>query len=156
MEMTKANVLNFKNDFEKVMKELEKKYGVSVAMKSASIGESYFTAKIEVVNETAENDAEKVKFEEDVALFKEYVALFKEYGLTKDDYQKKFKIDGEVYFLVGFKTNARKNKFILCNSKGTKYVFSAFDLNLKYNPKDIGHWTIKVTNGNGEESTVNI
>ena len=149
MKMTKANVLNFKSDFEKAMKELEKKYGVAVTMKSANIGESYFTAKIEVVNETAENDAEKVKFEEDVALFKEY-------GLTKDDYQKKFKIDGEVYSLIGFKTNARKNKFILCNSKGTKYVFSAFDLNLKYNPKDIGHWTIKVTNGNGEESTVNI
>jgi hypothetical protein len=149
MEMTKANVLNFKNDFEKAMKELEEKYGVAVTMKSANIGEYYFTTKIEVVNETAENDAEKVKFEEDVALFKEY-------GLTKDDYQKKFKIDGEVYSLIGFKTNARKNKFILCNNKGTKYVFSTFDLNLKYNPKDIGHWTIKVTNGNGEESTVNI
>ena len=99
--MTKANVLMFKSDFEKVMKELEEKYGVAVTMKSASIGESYFTAKIEVVNETAENNAEKVKFEEDVAHFKEY-------GLTKDDYQKKFKIDGEVYSLVGFKLNARK------------------------------------------------
>ena len=150
MEMTKANVFNFKNDFEKAMKELEKKYGVAVTMKSASIGESYFTAKIEVVNETAENNAEKVKFEEDVALFKEY-------GLTKDDYQKKFKIDGEVYSLVGFKLNARKNKFILCNSKGTKYAFSALALKLKYNSKmDLTGWTINVTDENGKCSTVKL
>lgn len=150
MEMTKANVLNFKNDFEKAVKELEKKYGVAVTMKSASIGESYFTAKIEVVNETAENDAEKVKFEEDVTFFKEY-------GLTKDDYRKPFRIDGTLYFLVGFKPNARKNKFIMSNIKGTKYVFAAWDLKLKYNPEiDLTGWTINVTDENGKQSIVKL
>ena len=150
MEMTKANVLMFKTDFEKAMSELEKKYGVVVAMKSANIGDSSFTAKIEVVNGTSKVNAEKVKFEEDVVYFKEY-------GLTKNDYQKKFKIDGEVYSLVGFKSNARKNKFILCNSKGTKYAFSALDLKLKYNSKmDLTGWTINVTDENGKYSTVKL
>ena len=150
MEMTKANVLMFKTDFEKAMSELEKKYGVVVAMKSANIGNSSFTARIEVVNGTSKVNAEKVKFEEDVAYFKEY-------GLTKNDYQKKFKIDGEVYSLIGFKPNARKNKFILCNSKGIKYAFSALALKLKYNSKmDLTGWTINVTDENGKCSTVKL
>lgn len=130
MKFDSKNFKAFRNDFFEAVKDLEKKYGVKISMGNISYDEFSFTTKLTVVNGASEQDAEKAKFNSDVVIYSAY-------GVTSDDYRKAFKLrDGKTYYLVGFKTRARKNPCIIEDEKGTKYTCSlqalGFDVHLGF------------------------
>ena len=124
MEITRTTLKLFREDFKNAVSNLESKYGVIIDMGTISFDENSFSAKITANNGKNETDVEKTQFEQNVSLYKSY-------GLSKCDYGKIFIADGKKYRLVGFKTKARKNPFVIEDIKKKKFVCSAEFLGLK-------------------------
>jgi hypothetical protein len=116
MEMNSKTLDNFRADFNEAMKELEKKYGVSVDLGNMRYTNDFFRSKIEVTN-IGQNgeDAEKAKF----------CMFCGKYGFSIDDYKKEFEHQGITFQLIGFDTRKRKRPCI-CKDLGSnrEYVFT--------------------------------
>ena len=121
MKFDTKNFNQFRADFSEAVKGLEEKYGVVISMgnnitydKRAGI----FTSKLEVVNGSSKEEVEKAKFESDVECFSSL------YEVGKADYRKAFTLKGKTYYLIGFKTRARKTPCIIEDDNGKKYSCS--------------------------------
>lgn len=121
MQMTKTNLKNFREDFNKAMLELEEKYGVSVNMKNISYDANMFKFSTEVMN--VDEDAKENKLMCSHDAFNEFVQrrgylnLIGKLGET-------VRMQGENFVIVGFKPRASKNAFIIRNEKSQEYVTS--------------------------------
>lgn len=118
MEINKEMLNNFRTDFDRIAKVLGDKYGLAIKMNSSLKYTSNsimagFKAVIVGTDEDGNSDSfEKVEFER----------LCARYGFTPEDYECRVLVAGSVYYLVGFKEKARKNKFIIKDDNGKTYV----------------------------------
>jgi hypothetical protein len=124
--MNTTSIKSFRTDFAEAVKYLESKYGVKISLGNITYTTTDFTTKLIVQNGATNEDAEKIAFEKDVLYFTNY-------GLTKNDYNKEFIVQGKKYYLVGFKKRARKKPFVIKDVTGTKYVCTSETLKLKNN-----------------------
>lgn len=120
MEINKELLKNFREDFGKVAKLLENKYGLVIKLnnnmtytsKSITAGFKAFVA------ETGEN-GNSIPFEQ-----LEFNKLCGKYGFTPEDYMCNVSAGGNIYKLYGFNPKARKNKYIILGSDGIRYMTS--------------------------------
>lgn len=95
----KEQFKNFREDFQKALKELEQKYNVSIAGGNISYTDTEFTMKTTVkFNEVNGKSHDQAEFEK-------YCFMF---GFKPEDYGRKAVNLGEEYTLIGFYPKKRK------------------------------------------------
>ena len=107
---------NFREDFKKVMEDLESKYGFVIELGRITYTPTSFTGKLEVHEGESKDDVN----EQD---FKKYCRM---YGLDESDYDRRFTFQGKDYIVVGIRPSKRKYP-ICCQevNSGTTYGFTA-------------------------------
>lgn len=114
---TKPELKNFREDFSSAVKELEKKYGVSIELGSITYTANDFHAKMEVKKNVVEGNISY-----DQAEFEKYCMIF---GLTKDFYGKKFSMNGKTFTVSGINTKAHKMPVLATCDDGKTYKFAS-------------------------------
>ena len=113
-KITTQELKEFREDFAKVVKDLEDKYGYKIRLGNITYNERSFNGKIEVVK-NIEGDIDIDQFN-----FEKYCGF---YGLSKEDYGKTFKSNNKEYKLVSINPKARSYPLIGIDENGTKYKF---------------------------------
>ena len=118
MQFTKLFCKNFRTEFAGAVKDLEKKYGITIELGNINIAPTEFTTKLtvsKVLDKAEVEEKEKAEFAQVCYL----------YDLKPDDYGKLFNYNGDMYKLVAINTRAPKNPYICENeSNNTRYRFS--------------------------------
>lgn len=104
MEMTKAMLKKFRDDFAQSVKELEKEYDVSISLGSISYSDTEFTSKVTV--KSTSDVAQNKEIENKQKEFATYAMMF---GFKPEDYNREFIVQGKTFKLIGFNPNCRKN-----------------------------------------------
>lgn len=118
---------DFKRDFRKVFSMLEIKYNLDISMVGARWNSTTMNIEVAVgdkevhLDETGrETTLEEIQFRE----------LCGKFNFKPEDYGKKVFINDEPYYLVGFKPNAKKYKYIVKKDMSDTKSFKcdSFDL----------------------------
>lgn len=118
MNINKASLKVFRQDFQDAVKDLEEKHGISIDLGNIAFNDDSFRSKIEVTNV----DPSGNKVDQGAIDFEKYA---NRYGLTADHLNKEFSFDGTRYILVGLKPRNRKYPFIVKRvSDGAAYKMS--------------------------------
>lgn len=118
MEINKEMLKNFREDFGKVAKLLENKYGLVIELNSSmTYSSKSITAGFKAYVAEKDENGNTESFEK-----LEFNKLCGRYGFTPDDYMCDVSAGGNIYKLVGFKEKARKNKYIILGLDGKKYI----------------------------------
>lgn len=129
MKITPKEINVFKEDFIAAVKGLEKKYGVEIALENIRYTpDEKFEGKMTVTNLEAKKTPEET--------FREESKYFRLYGVTPDMYRQIFRgADRNIYRLVGLRTNARKNIFVVTKlpDEKTQYVCGLELLHIRNN-----------------------
>jgi len=115
---TTTELGKFREDFNKVVKELEDKYKVDISMGRISYSTTSFSSKMEVVRSQSEDGSKiDIAFEK----FKEHATYM---GLKDSDYGRVFTSGRKKYRITGIKPRSPKYPIIAEDVKsGTSYKF---------------------------------
>ena len=120
MDITSANIKNFRNDLKNSVKELERKYGIAISLGNISYNESEFSGKLTIKNSSG-NKKKDLKKEFELYCFK--------FGLKKHDYLRTVTLMNKKYIIIGVHPKARKNGIIIEDLEtGKSYVTSKADI----------------------------
>ena len=106
----------FRQDVEQALQEVGQRYGIEIKAGHITYGETKFTLKLEAHKPEVNGKS----FEQ--AEFEKYCLL---YGLSKEDYNKQFVLEGKVFTIFGFKPKASKYPILARCENGKTYKFSA-------------------------------
>lgn len=118
--ITKTLLATFRNDFNKAVDELEKKYNVKIEMKAISYTDMNFHFKV-VCNEVGESGTKKIDMNK-FGLMKSILGFNGNYG-------DKFVKDGVTYTVVGLNSRRPKNAVELERSDGKGYKATVSTVN---------------------------
>lgn len=110
MEINQITLTEFRTEFAELVKPLESKKGIQISMGRIRFNDSGFKFRVEVVNASNKEEAQKISFGK-------YCA---NYGLTKEDYNKEIKYNNNTYNLIGFKPKSTKYP-LLVQTNGKRY-----------------------------------
>ena len=115
MNIDRDTIKQFREDFEKAMIKLEKKYDVTIKLGSIRYDNESFKSKIEAnVNKS---DAEKAEDEKRM-----FESLCDKFGFLPSDYLNSFSHSGMNIELYGFDTRKKKYPCMLREIGGTKLM----------------------------------
>jgi hypothetical protein len=120
----KPMLKNFRIDFDIAMKELQKKYGVSVSLGSIKYSPDMFTGKITgaVVNKGSTGlSVEAITFQKHA----------KAYGLDPSDLNRKFYSGGKEFTIIGLKPSAHKYPIVAMDRFGKRFKFAESGISFK-------------------------
>lgn len=121
MKFDKPVLSKFRGDFSKAVAQLEKQYGVEIALGAIRFTEDSFTSKITVVNTEASIGG--VTVTKEALDFKNH-AIF--YDLKPEDLGTPFKTSGKSYTICGLKPRSHKYPILCeCAEDGKRYKFPA-------------------------------
>jgi hypothetical protein len=113
--LNKKGFAEFRQETEKALQELAKKFGVNIHAGSISYTDNNFTLKLEVTKKEIEGKSfEQVEFEKNCWMC----------GLKPEDYKKQFTLNGKVYSIVAIKPRATKMPIVATRPDGSRYKFS--------------------------------
>lgn len=116
--INKTMLREFRNDLQAAMKAVEAKHGITTNVGNISFDDDGFTYKTTVVKKLARGSKSEVQAQ--------FENVCSNYGFDKADYRRTTNIDGQMFYLAGFKIGARKNVCKIESVNGTsKYVCSA-------------------------------
>ncbi len=112
--LTKLEFDLFRKDTERAMREIANKYGVEIhAGKIKYTSDSFF---MEIKANRPEVNGKSFEQSE----FEKYAFL---YGFDKTDYNKQFRMKGQVFTVYGFKASARTMPVLARGEDGKNYKF---------------------------------
>jgi len=103
MKINKSTLQEFRDDFKRVIAELEEKYQIQINLQQINYDEFGFDFKGRA---NLEGGAQK-----------EFERYAPSYGLNVTDFGKIIFIKNKPYKICGWKRNAKKNKVIICDGK---------------------------------------
>lgn len=118
----RKNIGQIRDRLEKRLKAFEKAHGLKV-----DIGAMRFTennVKVSMTLSVIDSDSGNVRSPER----DDFVLNARKYGLSSALLDKKFSCEQGTFTIVGYRTRARKNKFVIQSLRGKKYVASFFQL----------------------------
>lgn len=115
MEINRDTLKQFRSDFAKAVKKLEKEYDVTISLGNIKYTSDSFSSKIEVA--INKSDAEKANDEKRM-----FESLCDRYGFLPSDYLNSFSHNGMNIELYGFDTRKKKYPCMLREIGGTKLM----------------------------------
>lgn len=111
MKINKANLKQFRIDFNQIKKDLEQKHNCKISLGDISFSDEQFTTKMTV------RDAEISKSDFERREFERYAPM---YGVDKTDYLRVVTINSVDYHFIAFNTRSPKNNATIEAVRGGK------------------------------------
>lgn len=102
----------FREDVEKALEDVAKKYEVEITSGNISYSGVEFTLQLKCISNEGGTNGKKLLFEQQCSI----------YGFKKEDYEREFILDKKRFKLVGFNPSSPKNNCqIVCLANGATY-----------------------------------
>jgi len=121
MEINRANLKAFREDFDEHMKSLEKFYSVKIELGRIRFDSTTFRGKLTVVN------ADPKSLQRQAATTKKLLTTASD---GKYNLGMKFRHNSTIYTIVEFKPSRPKYPFIVTTQRGARYKMSAQHLSI--------------------------
>ena len=111
MEFNKKDFELLRKDIEEAIGQVEEKHNVKLSTGKIKYGQYDFTMELKAIKTDLGIDVEQEEFNK-------YCILF---GFEKSDYKRELKMQGKIYYLVGFNLNSPKNNCTILSLDGKRY-----------------------------------
>ena len=121
--MNKAQADAISKDIIAALKEVEAKHGIKITDKGGRFGDDYLDMKIQITENKADGSTNHfAKEARDFEMYQNVIGL-------KGYLNKKVKVGGKPYIIVGYKSKARKNTILIQNPKDFGKTRKAYVVN---------------------------
>lgn len=111
--ITREMIKEFREDFLKLNKAIEMKYGVALKVDKISYGSDSFSFNVKAFSNSSGDDISVEQLE--------FNKLCPRYGFKPSDYMREFEYNNQIFKLIGFLPKAKKYPYIGLSHDGCKY-----------------------------------